>query len=126
MIDELKQILTMVEKVPETVLWVLFGFAVYKLVVWLSATGATVMLVKLAIDKLHDYLVRPATKAYDINGTLVNEPTKAKFDQLIAVMRTLRYKRASSESERLRQAMFAPYIWESEVDFVIAKKGAAV
>lgn len=74
MIEELKSILTMVEKVPETVLWVLGGFALYKLVIYLSTTGAIVMLVRLAIEKWHDARTRPEPAP---------EPTYLKLDDML-------------------------------------------
>lgn len=74
MIDELKQLIGMIEKVPETALWILLGFAVYKLVVYLSGTGAIVFCIKLAIEKGHDMFIRrQAEKSTPIEHTINGE-----------------------------------------------------
>ena len=59
MLEELKEIIKLFESVPTLSLWILGGFAFYKLVTYLSVTGSVVFLTKLAIEKLHDYKTKP-------------------------------------------------------------------
>lgn len=116
MIQELRELLGVVEKLPAMTLWVLGGFAVYKLVVYLSTTGAVVMLVRLAIEKLHDYKVRPPQP----------DPPKAVSLERIFITSDGTYERFRSILELVRdgvnlQKKWAPggYLHNYHVDFII-------
>lgn len=62
MIEELKMVLDSIGDLTGVALWVVGFFIVFKLVVYLSTTGAVVFLVKMLIEKLHSY------------GTMKKEP----------------------------------------------------
>lgn len=62
MIEELKQLLTMIEKMPEMVLHVLLGFGVYKLVIFLGTSAGIYGTIRLAINKLYDWKTIEHTK----------------------------------------------------------------
>ena len=62
MIEELKELLTMVQEVPEMVLHVLAGFAVYKIVIFLGTSVGIYSTIRLGINKLHDYKIQNMNK----------------------------------------------------------------
>ena len=62
MLEELKFLGELLQKFPETALWVLGGFALYKVVMYLSMTGSITFVLKLLIEKAHDAYVRKVTK----------------------------------------------------------------
>ena len=55
MIEELKYIVDLIAKIPETGLWILGGFGIYKLVSYLSVTGSVVFILKLAIERIYQW-----------------------------------------------------------------------
>jgi len=57
--DELKELVGMVQQVPETALWILGGFAFYKLFIFGSVVGAVQSILKLAITKWHHFKTTP-------------------------------------------------------------------
>lgn len=72
MIDELKQLLTLVEKMPSMVLWTLFGFAVFKIIIYLSTTGSIVFVLKLVVERWFSYATRdPAPKRVSMDDIWV-------------------------------------------------------
>lgn len=58
MIEEIKMILDAVDGVADLGLWALLAFVVFKLVIYMSTTGATVYCVKLVVEKLHDVITK--------------------------------------------------------------------
>jgi hypothetical protein len=71
--EEIKEVLHMIEKLPEITLWVLGGFAVYKLVTYLSTMGAFVVVTKLAINKAYDAWAIPRDKVKVIEHNKWND-----------------------------------------------------
>lgn len=59
MIAEVKELLSLIEKVPQMALNVLAGFAIYKLIIYLSSTGAIITTIRFIINKAYDYAIRP-------------------------------------------------------------------
>lgn len=55
--EELKLLISMVSDLPQMALWVLIGYLLYKLAI----VGSIFGVIKLAIDKLHDYKVTQKT-----------------------------------------------------------------
>jgi hypothetical protein len=98
MIEELRQLLTMIEKMPEMVLHVIFAFGIYKLVMYLSTTGAVVMLVRLAILKLHDYMTQPVPMKF--KDRTVNHEARLALellhDEIVKASATGQYIHAST------------------------------
>jgi hypothetical protein len=64
MLQELKEILGIIKDLPHMVMWVLAGLLLYKVVV----VGSIYGVIKLAIDRLHSWLVTPkvVTHQYDL------------------------------------------------------------
>lgn len=81
MIEELKQLLTIVEKMPSMVLWTLFGFAVFKLVIYLSTTGSVVFIIKLVIERWYSWATRmPEPKRVSLDDIwITSNGTYEKF-----------------------------------------------
>lgn len=52
MAEELKQVIDVLAALPAFTMWGLAGFALFKLVVYLSTTGAIVLISKLLIERL--------------------------------------------------------------------------
>lgn len=78
-IEELKQLITMIEKVPETALYILAGFGIYKLLIYSSTVGAITLVIKLAINKYHDIRVRPVVREWDLGGMSISDGVKDKL-----------------------------------------------
>lgn len=102
MIEELKFLLDAMGNVDNIALYVLGGFAAYKLVIYLSGVGAAVMLAKLLITKIHDVLTR-------------DKITRAKFGNLFF---------RSTDDERLERVMrlYTPtnYVHSHDTEKMIA------
>lgn len=58
MIEELQMLLSMLGEVSGIAGWVLAGFIVFKLVIYLSTTGAVVFIIKLALNNWYNYGVK--------------------------------------------------------------------
>lgn len=59
MIEELKFILDAIGDLSGIALWVVGGFIAYQLIMYLATTGAVVVLVRLAIERLHSWATAP-------------------------------------------------------------------
>lgn len=55
MIEALKEIVGIIKDLPEMALWILSGYFFYKLFI----VGSVYGVIRLAIIKIHDYMVRP-------------------------------------------------------------------
>jgi hypothetical protein len=58
MIDALKELIGLVKELPEFALWILLGYLLYKLFI----VGSIYGIIRLGINKLHDYLVNKKHK----------------------------------------------------------------
>jgi len=86
MIDELKVLLEMLGNVDNIALYVLGGFALYKLVVYLSGVGAAVMLTKLFINKCHSAYLKPqyVSKSVNLDGIFItHDGTYQRFKDFL-------------------------------------------
>jgi hypothetical protein len=61
MINELRELLQLIEKLPSMVMWVLGGFLLYKLVI----TGSIWATVRLLINKTHNYFTMKKVEAQE-------------------------------------------------------------
>lgn len=117
MIEELKQILTMIQNVPEMVTHVLLGFAVYKTVIFLGTSAGIYGTIRLAINKLYDYKTKKIDAEnyteYRIDDKFMSPATKARFEVLLSEMRAKRYGTISTGETRLS------YIHPSDVEHLI-------
>ena len=104
MIEELKQLLNVVEKMPEMVLWVIAGFGIYKLVVYLSTTGAIYITLRLLIEKIHDAKTRPQVKTVEVSldkRFIINDGTLIRFYEVIDLVHMHRSKESAFPSSYL-------------------------
>jgi hypothetical protein len=92
-IEELKQLLSVITNLPELALHVIFGFGIYKLVIYLSTTGSAVFIGKLLINKAYDAYIYPKTRIenveYEIAKRFIcSDGTYGRFLELIKEMRS--------------------------------------
>jgi len=104
MMEEVKEILHLIEKLPHMALWVLGGFALYKLITYASLVGSVTMIVRLAILKGFEAYINPRPRGYKIKERFIDEAAADKFDQLIAMMRRvgMSYIHESDVSEAIQ------------------------
>lgn len=119
MIDELKQLLTMVQNLPDMVLHVLLGFAVYKLIMWLSSVGAAVTLTKFAITKWHDWATREKKirTEFSYNSIVLGDAAKVKLDMLVSRLHTLKEDVRPTNMMRLN---YERWVYDEEIVFALA------
>lgn len=126
MIDELKQLLTMIQDVPDMVLHVLLGFAIYKIIIFLGTSAGIYGTIRLGINKWHDYKIknmeakiknmeaanRPAPIEYKIKDKFISGPAIERFEDLIL---RLRHRRKHKE----KGAKVYDYVFDDDVQFLI-------
>lgn len=86
--EELKLLIEMVGKLPQTALWVLLGFWAYKVIVIGSVYG----LIRFGIDKLHSWLTKPKYELVQakvmLNGHVISNTMDELLGQLERLKRT--------------------------------------
>jgi|GEM_PF-1943846 len=84
MIEALKDLIGLLKDIPHHAMWILGGFMFYKLFIVGSVYGC----IRLAINKIHDFLIRPKTTIieYKIGEQFINEQVFDKFKLLIRDM----------------------------------------
>lgn len=115
MIEELKQLLTMVQQMPEMVLHVLLGFAIYKVIIFLGTSMGIYGTLRLAITKWHDYKVRPVESVvkYDLGKHFITSDSSfEKFQELIL---RLRHRRIAKD----KTGKVFDYVFADDVQFLI-------
>jgi hypothetical protein len=65
MITEIKELLTLIQGVPDMVLHVLVGFGIYKLVIFLGTSAGIYGTLRLAINKIHDFQIKKLSAPED-------------------------------------------------------------
>lgn len=111
MFDELKQLMDVFKDAPNVVIWLVVGFFVYKLVMYLSVTGVAYKIASLLITKAHNAYIseRPTQrKVTSIHG--FDEITLT--DCLPELMKQLRRIRGKGLTITSR------YIHEQSVDWL--------
>ena len=99
MFEHLKTLLEMLEGVAGIGLWVLVGYILYMLVIYLSTTGAIVFCVRLLVESIRDAHKRSVDaketiereklenerrpKEWSIDGIVIDEETKARLTRLL-------------------------------------------
>lgn len=83
--EELKQLIELVLKLPNTALWILAGYLVYKLAVVGSIYGT----IKFTVDKIHSWATKPKIAVYTWKEGIepINQETK---DSIIASLLRLK------------------------------------
>lgn len=110
MIDEFKQLLVLVEKIPTITLWVLAGFALFKLIVYLSTTGSVVFVSKLLIEKIHDAVTRP--RQVSLGRLPIDEET---FESLKSLLSGLAHHR---HVKSVKEYGITAYLHGSDVEWL--------
>lgn len=104
MIDELKLLLDQMKNVPDVALWILGGFLLYKLVTYLSMTGAVVYIVRLLCGTFLGHANKP--KNLSLHSLVINEDVEIEIRDLLREIRSTGYVH-SSDVKELRKAWTA-------------------
>lgn len=101
MIEELKLLLDQMKNVPDVALWILGGFLLYKLVTYMSATGAIVYIVKQICSTILGWKNQPRKVSY--GRLIIDEETETDLQDLIRSIRSTAYVH-NSDVRELRKA----------------------
>jgi hypothetical protein len=105
MVDEIKELIGMLEKLPSLALWVIAAFWAYKVIFIGSIYG----LIRFAIDKGHSWAVNPKRRLIEIDVVLDGEVMPESKLALISELRRLKSPGLSfihgSDVDRLRAAI---------------------
>jgi hypothetical protein len=104
MIEELQFLLDKLGNIDDLALWVLGGFAVYKLVIYLSGVGAAVMLTKLFINKVHDASTRPKRREVELGGSFIHHSDWQVIKSLLLEYKSTGYWH-SSDVKKITKAL---------------------
>lgn len=125
MIDELKQILTMIQNVPDMVLHVLLGFAVYKVVIFLGTSAGIYGTIRLGILKWHDYKTKVlstpkiTTVEHKLENVITCDDTHGRLMLAIESIRGIRSSRITKKSDFSQVGRSSQYIHSMDVDFLL-------
>ena len=109
MIDELKQLLTLIQNVPDMVLHVLVGFAIYKTIIFLGTSVGIYSTIRFTISRWHDFHIKKMSQPKIIEHKvgeffIAHDGTYEMFMSLIS---------------SIRNSKISSYIHKSDVQFVI-------
>jgi len=100
--DELKELISMVAGLPTVVVWVLVGYLVYKLAVLGSIYGV----LRLLIDRAHDWVTKPKRVEWELDGIVLTPTTKvALAQQLVRLCEVRLHYSYFTDVDRLRKAI---------------------
>lgn len=100
--DELKELISMVAGLPTVVVWVLVGYLLYKLAVLGSIYGV----MRLLIEKAHDWLTKPKRMEWVFDDVVINATTKAALaQQLVRLCDVKLHYSYFTDVDRLRKAI---------------------
>lgn len=99
--DELKVLVEMLAGLPHTVLWVLVGYLIYKLVILGSIYGV----LRLLIEKTHDWVTQPKRVEWDMGDITVGTTTKHALTEQLLRLRDRSSYIHFEDSNRLRKAI---------------------
>lgn len=97
---ELKELISMVAGLPTVVVWVLVGYLVYKLAVLGSIYGV----MRLLIEKAHNWLTQPKKVEWKLDNLVLDERTKTVLASQFGRLCTSLYVH-EPDVERLRKAI---------------------
>ena len=86
MIEEIKLVLDSIGDLSGIALWVVGFFLAFKLIVYLSTTGAVIYILKLLVIKLHDWATKEKIVKYKIDDHFISSETKVKYKRLLDSM----------------------------------------
>lgn len=100
--DELKELISMMAGLPTVVVWVLVGYLVYKLAVLGSIYGV----LRLLIERAHDWVTRPERTEWELDGIVLTPTTKvALAQQLVRLCEVKLHYSYFTDVDRLRKAI---------------------
>lgn len=100
--DELKELISMVAGLPTVVVWVLVGYLLYKLAVLGSIYGV----MRLLIEKAHDWLTKPKRVEWVFDDVVMNATTKAALSQQLVRLCEVKLNYVYfTDTTRLRKAI---------------------
>ena len=102
MIEELNLLMQTIAKLPDVAIWVLVGVFIYKV----SIIGSIYGVIRLAINKMHDWLVCPERKTIEMRPTIDGMCISGTSDQLIAQLQRVRGAATQSTYIHLRDIDF--------------------
>lgn len=109
MFDALKELIGLVKELPEFALWILLGYLLYKLFV----VGSIYGIIRLAISKAHDYLVKPkiSIKTISMDGKFFYpETVQEDYQRLIQELISFRRDIKKSQGKKITSG------WGDEID----------
>lgn len=81
----------MIENMPEMVIQVLLGFAIYKIVIFLGTSAGIYGTIRLGINKWHDYktqkMTLPKTVEYKIGDKCLTSSALSELERLLDEMK---------------------------------------
>lgn len=83
MIDAIKEITTLIEKLPHMALWILAGVLIYKVIF----IGSWFGIAKLLIDRTHSFLTSPKPHQFYLDDLLCQCPSSRLIDVLKRIPR---------------------------------------
>lgn len=83
MIDAAKEIIELVKTMPDYALWILLGILFYKVFI----AGSWIMVVRLLIIKIHDFLTRPTIVQHEMCGNPIDEKVRNDLDTVLYAVR---------------------------------------
>lgn len=107
MMDEIKQIIEMIAKLPQLAIWVLVAFWAYKVIVIGSVYGV----IRFVVEKAHSYLTTPKHDLVKkdvrllIDGEVISGSKEAFLAQLQRIKRTTGMYVHQSDVDWLRDAI---------------------
>ncbi len=86
MIEELKMVLDAIGDLSGIALWVVDAFIAFKLIVYLSTTGAIVYCFKLAVERLYGVLTN-RTKTVTLSGLVIHSVDEYRIREVLSLAR---------------------------------------
>lgn len=101
MIEEIKELLTLIQQVPDMVLHVLAGFAIYKTIVFLGTSVGIYSTIRFVVAKWHDFQVKKMEKPQIIEHKvgeffITHDGTYEMFMSVVSGLRNTRTTIGSS------------------------------
>lgn len=110
MVEGLKELALVFKDLPDTALWILFGFLFYKLAITGSIVGSICVVAKLLINKVHDAKTAPQVVKKEFTLESMAITSDGTYDYLITFLRTIVRSGAGINSK---------YLHREDVEFLI-------
>lgn len=112
MIEELKLVLETLGDLGASAVWLAVGFLLFKLVMYLSTTGAVVFIAKLLIERVHSVMTQKKepepVRDVQLQGICITHD--GTYDGLIGLIRSL--------SAQLNESRTSGYFFKHNLDWL--------